>query len=188
MILWTIQSEAAVRRMERAGALRGDGRRIWREYRDAHQWIVRQMRQRLGPPPPGSSYPVWAWKVYSTRSPRPDLRHVAHLPRGTRGARIEFDSPEERVLLSDFMRWHAVLNNSFCADNEQEDDAEDARPRGEEYVEENLKRIKQSWSRIFELERGDPAYHGDISERSIQATLWLVELHQVRSMTWFTAR
>ena len=49
-------------------------------------------------------------------------------------------------------------------------------------------RIEQSWSRIFELERGDPAEWGDPCERSIQVTLWSVELHQVRAMTWFTAR
>ncbi|MDZ7840387.1 MAG: DUF3841 domain-containing protein [Gammaproteobacteria bacterium] len=122
LILWTIQTEPAVRRMERTRMLRGDGRRIWPAHRRAFQWMNEQMRRRLGPPPRGSRYPVWAWKVYDSDSPRPDLRCVAHLPRGTRGARLEIDVPDERVLLSDFMRWHSVLNGGYLYDDLREDE------------------------------------------------------------------
>ena len=183
MILWTIQTEGAIRRMERTGALRGDGRRPWREHRHSFRWMIRQMRQRIGPPPPGSAYPVWAWKVYSARSPRPDLRRVAQLPRGTRGARIEFETPEDRVLLSDFDRWDCVQCDEFLYDDLQEYEEME-----KQKVWRDPDRVEQSWSRIFELERGDPAQWGDPCERSIQVTLWSVELSQVRAMTWFTAR
>ncbi len=66
-------------------------------------------------------------------------------------------------------------------------------PREEEEVEKqqvwrDRARVERSWERIFELERGDPAWYGDPSTRSIQATLWYVRLGEVRKMTWFTAR
>lgn len=140
------------------------------------------MTERLGPPPRGSRYPVWAWKAWrGEESPKPDLRARAHLPPGTRGARIEIDAPAERVLLSDFMRWHCVLAGQYLADDEREDDAVAAMPW-------SRARAEESWSRIFELGRGDPDYHGPVAERSVQATLWFVTLDDVRRLTWFTAR
>ncbi len=181
MILWTIQTEAAVMHLECTGVLRGDGRRIWREHRRAYQWMIGQMKERLKPPLTGSHYPVWAWKIFSAHAPRPDLRFSAHLPAGTRGARIEFEVSEQRVLLSDFERWHFVLSAQFLADDEPEDQAVDHLPL-------SVGRVEASWARIFELERGDPAYHGTLSDRQVQATLWHVKQSEVRALTWFTAR
>ncbi len=50
------------------------------------------------------------------------------------------------------------------------------------------KRNEESWSRIFELDGGDPAYVGKISDRSVQAALWYVERAEVRKITWYTLR
>jgi hypothetical protein len=181
MILWTIQADGAVRQLERSGVLRGDGRRIWKERRPAFRWMIWQMTARLGTPPSGCRYPLWAWKIWDRRSPRPDLRSRSHLPTGARGARIEFDLPEDRVLLSDFGRWHFVLNHSFLADDEQEaQEAESMTPSAEA--------IERSWDRIFEIEGGDPAYHGNPAHRAVQATLWSLALSEVRAITWFIAR
>jgi len=184
MILWSIQPEAGVRHLERTGVLRGDGRRLFlHERRFAFRWMSQQMAERLGPPR-GSRYPVWAWKVWNGhRSARPDLRSRAHLPRGTRGARLEIDVPEKRVLLSDFSRWHFVLFNDYLYDDRREDEEME---RKEVWRDRDL--VRQSWVRIFELDRGDPAEFGEPWERSIQATLWSIELRDVRSITWFTAR
>lgn len=181
MILWTIQTEAAVRQLEKRGALSGDGRRLsLQEHRAAFRWMIGQMERRLGKPPSGSRYPVWAWKAWDgERSPCPDLRYRAHLPKGTRGARIKIDVPDERVLLSDFDRWHIVLANQYLADDHHDDEAA---------VRADRQIIEASWERIFELDRGDPAYFGAPSERSIQATLWSIKLEDVLALTWFTAR
>lgn len=183
MILWSIHGEEAVRQLERRGVLRGDGRRIYLwEHRFAFHWMIRQMTERLGPPPRGSRYPVWAWSAYNgQRAPRPDLRCRAHLPRGTKGARIEIDVPEERVLLSDFDRWHLVLYGVYLCDDEEDDRRFEAGPY-------DRASVQQSWQRIFELGRGDPACYGPPSARSIQATLWSIRLDDVRDITWFTAR
>lgn len=96
------------------------------------------------------------------------MRSRAHLPVGTKGARIEFEAAEDRILASDFDGWHAVLNHPFAAEDERDDE--------------------RSWVAIFDLGGGRSSYRADPSERSVQATLWSVELGQVRAIAWFTAR
>jgi hypothetical protein len=145
--------------------------------------MAKQMVLRIGKPPGRSRAPLWAWKVWSRRTPKPDLRSRAHLPSGTAGVRIEFEAPPDCVLLSDFTRWHVVLNRQFLSDNAEEDDAAATRMSGDRKL-----RIERSWERIFELDRGDPEYWGPFGDRGIQATLWQIELAQVRKVTSFTAR
>lgn len=100
MRLWTIQTEQAFRLFKRCGVLRGDGRRVDKDFRRAYAWMAEQMSQRLGRPPGRSRAPVWAWKVWSSRSFKPDLRSSGLLPRGEAGVRIEFEVSPETVLLS----------------------------------------------------------------------------------------
>lgn len=183
MRLWTIQTEQAFRQFERSGFLRGDGRRVDSDFRRAYAWMALQMEQRLGKPPGRSRTPVWAWKVWNARSAKPDLRSSSLLPRDAAGVRIEFEAPPETVLLSDFIRWHAVLNGHYLAD----DQAEDIAPPSWAFEDRHM-HILRSWERIFDLERGDPDYFGPLSSRGVQATLWQVEWVQVRKVTPFTAR
>lgn len=81
------------------------------------------------------------------------------------------------------MRWHSVLNGSFLYDDLREDEEMERRQ-----VWRDPERVRGSWPRIFELERGDPAEFGEPSQRSIHGTLWAVYLSEVRDITWFTAR
>lgn len=181
LTLWTIQPLAAVRHLEKHGKLQGDGRRIsLTRHRAAFRWMIRQMELRVGPSQSRSNYPIWAWKAWAGQeAPRPDLRSRAHLPSGTRGARIEISVLQERVLLSDFDRWHAVLASLYLADDERDEELCECVDR---------QAIEQSWERIFELDRGDPLYHGPVVKRRIQATLWSIKIEDVRSIQWFTAR
>jgi hypothetical protein len=116
--LWTVQTREVWEEFQRKGVLRAEGRRVIPEFREAYQWLMEQMKERL----PGYSgrYPLWAWY-----HPKPDLRYAGLLPRGTRGVRIEFVAPVDRILLSDFDAWHAVLNKGFLALDEAEDEAFD---------------------------------------------------------------
>lgn len=64
---------------------------------------MEQMGGRI--PAYSGGLPIWFWF-----SPKPDLRHRAHLPRGEQAVRLELELPRETVLLSDFDTWHCVLN------------------------------------------------------------------------------
>src|ERR1051325_1055844 len=114
MILWTIQTESAWQKAQKCGTLRADGRRQWRSFRRAYRWMQSEMSRRIGPPPSGVRYPIWAWLQYeSVQKLRPDLRRAGHLPAGSQGVLIEFHASEGAFLLSDFDLWHYVLNRWY---------------------------------------------------------------------------
>ncbi len=72
--------------------------------------MVGQMQIRLGEPPAGVTYPIWAWYQWQDAKRRlPDLRCRAHLGKGEVGVRIEFTKPAGQILLSDFDLWHLPL-------------------------------------------------------------------------------
>ena len=47
-----------------------------RQFANAYDWMSRYMAEKIGPPPEGIKYPVWAWYRLRTRQARPDLRWV----------------------------------------------------------------------------------------------------------------
>lgn len=47
-----------------------------RQFANAYDWMSRYMTEKIGPPPEGIKYPVWAWYRLRTRQTRPDLRWV----------------------------------------------------------------------------------------------------------------
>ena len=61
-ILWTIQDEAAFEVFEKTGVLRADPNHLLfdGDFQDAYQWMADQMCHRIGAPPEGVQYPVWA--------------------------------------------------------------------------------------------------------------------------------
>ena len=192
MTLWTIQSRAAWMSLRRTGRLRGDGRRCWRFNRPAYQWMAEQMVRR-GVLRPGR-FPIWAW-----RTPKPDLRHRALLPPGTKGVRIELDVSPARVLLSEFDAWHCVLNRGFLPLSDREDDAFDRRcerrtgkpiPRWKDLPDDLRAVTRQSWERIFELERlqDSAIWHAGRHWRYVQATIAEIRLADVIRAVGFVSR
>ena len=113
MVLWTIQHRAAYERMLKIGTLRADERYIlWgKEFLEAYRWLSDQMRTRIGLPPAGVRFPVWAWYQWEGVRARPDMRsflwHWA--PKGTPVVLMTVDVPDAQVLLSDFDYWNAVM-------------------------------------------------------------------------------
>jgi hypothetical protein len=177
MILWTIQHANAWSRAEQRGSLRADGRRVWRVFRESYAWMAREMERRVGPAPVCVSYPVWAWLQWeSAAAPRPDLRATAHLPAGTAGLRIEFESNANEVLLSDFDLWHFVLNSWYL-------------PRSASARDRYALTAKQrSWQRIFDLSFTAHGVAVPRQRKSIQGVIWQVPLESVRSVKPFVAR
>ncbi len=183
--VWSIIPVAAYEQLEKKGWLGGDGRRVWKHFRRPYLWMIEQMRNRLGPSPTGSDYPVWVWHQWTLKQPKPDLRSSGHLNPGVRGYRLELLIPKAKVLLSDFNSWHDVLNNVYCGsetENEQwEADVERARLDAYDNVlpVEFDQRRRDSWEKIFEI--ADAEYR-------IQGTAWKIERSQVIQATPFIAR
>jgi len=192
MRLWMIASVQAVACLQRKGFLICDGRRIPRGFRPAYSWMVERMRERIGPPPSGVRYPLWAWARWSPERARPDLRALRSPGGVERYARLEIDIPDEHLLLSDFNAWHFVLNGWYLSDTEAEDAAFDkelnaaAVSWGWPYPEPFRTKVLTSWLRIFDLDRfADPLWREVPARRSVQAAFWRLERAQVRRIEWF---
>jgi hypothetical protein len=163
--LWTIQREEAWKCSKERGILKADGRRIWKEFVSPYRWMARLMKERLANCK--CRYPIWAW------CKKPDLRHSAHLPKGTKGVCLRIRVPISRVLLSDFGSWHLVLSKSLVPLHEKE--------------RENSVTMQKSWELIFDLRSINRSRCvGPISE--IQATLPFINPQEVLSVKGFRAR
>jgi hypothetical protein len=191
--IWTIQPAELYETLKAKRVLFADGRRRDRTWDHAYQWMVEQMRRRL--PPSKARFPWWGWYRWEgVRRARPDLRSGGHLPKGQRGVRIELDMPEEKVLLSDFERWHVVLSNWYLSESEADDEqfSREKEQAGYKYdgrwPEPLRSSVLASWERIFDLTAGDADWFGEVSKRSVQATFWELRLKDVKDVTFFTAR
>jgi hypothetical protein len=165
MRLWTIQPPVRLEQLAEVGVIHGSWKHVERDERarwdfyDAYRWMVQQMAARM--PRHSGNPPIWAWPV------KPDLRHYrwSWMPEGWYTC-IEFDAPDERVLLSEFDLWHDVLNCSICSLTEAEFDSfhdrfdADPRPRAEK-EDAFCVEMMDTWQRIFDPDvGGDPEWRG----------------------------
>jgi hypothetical protein len=186
--LWSIQEPTVWDCLQRDGVLSVDPNCIDPSYLPAYDWLRDQMAGRV----PGYTgcYPWWAW-----HQPKPDLRSWpgrSHYPGGL-SVRLELAVPTERVLLSDYMAWHAVLNHHFLGLTDGEGEAWDAELAmcGIDQYLPTLPDpwngwMRRSWERIFDLDA--LAAGGSWSAESVQATFERLELAHVVAVTEFVTR
>ena len=194
MQLWTVQTERALRTLERDGQLCSDRNLVDSEFLPAYDWMTDQMGQRIALPPTGISVPLWAWYQYESASrQRPDLRRSNHLPRGETGFLIEFNANDGSVLLSDFDLWHFVLNYWYLPGTVADGERVDSK-HGFNYGWNKLsptkldRRIRDSRRRIFDLDWYDPELTVEPGQRRIQGTFWTLKADSVRTVKKFVAR
>jgi hypothetical protein len=182
IILYSVQSPLAVKKLERTGQLYGSKAHSTTEYLEAYSWLAKEMRKRLPPVDRKVSVPLWAWYCWEGDFKNPcDLRRSCLVPRGTNAFRIKFRKPRNEVLLSDFDGWHSVLNKGFHSYILKELDAFD-----------NLKvspakrktLMEKSWMKIFDLNSTSKRDAVD----SIQATFWNIKSNEVLDITEFKGR
>ncbi|WP_314912778.1 DUF3841 domain-containing protein [Stomatobaculum longum] len=187
MILWTSQEEAVYNELLKTGVYRCDlNLSSMRDCRKQYDWLVRQMKQRIGPPPDKVSYPVWAWYQQQGKHRKTDLRRerweVGY--DGERFACIEIEIPDRDVLLSDFDAWCMLLSDFLISDTEQEGCCLEA--QYEALSPSEKRRMKEkNWERVFDLSPLDNSW----PRRGyyIQATFWELRLEQVRDVRFFRA-
>lgn len=187
MILWTSQEEAVYNELLKTGVYRCDlNLSSMKDCREKYDWLVRQMKQRIGPPPDKVTYPVWAWYQQQGKHRKPDLRRerweVGY--DGERFACIEIEIPDRDVLLSDFDAWCIILSDFLISDTEQEGCCLEA--QYEALSPSEKRRMKEkNWERVFDL---SPLNNGWARRGyEIQATFWELRLEQIRDVRFFRA-
>lgn len=180
--LWTVRPRSDFFLLQEQGFFRTDRRFVDNFFLKAYDWMAGQLKKKT-PSPNGVDLPVWAWYRYDGLNQiKPDLRRNAHLKRGEKGVRIEFEAPENLVLLSSFDAWHAVLNDwCFSLNDEEYDYYKKMEKICSKAVFEEMKR--QSWLKIFDLNLlDDPNTYG------VQAVLWELKIEWVKKVDFFVAR
>ena len=187
MILWTSQEEAVYNKLLKTGVYRCDlNLSPTKDCRKQYDWLVRQMKQRIGPPPEQVTYPVWALYQQDGKHRKPDLRRERWDIgcNGERFACLEIEIPDRDVLLSDFDAWCMLLSDFLISDTEQEGCCLEA--QYEALSPSEKRRMKdKNWERVFNL---SPLNNG-WSRRGydIQANFWELRLEQVRDVRFFRA-
>lgn len=187
MILWTSQEEAVYNELLKTGVYRCDlNLSPMKDCRKQYDWLVRQMKQRIGPPPEQVTYPVWALYQQDGKHRKPDLRRERWEfgCDGERFACLEIEIPDRDVLLSDFDAWCMLLSDFLISDTEQEGCCLEA--QYEALSPSEKRRMKdKNWERVFNL---SPLNNG-WSRRGyyIQANFWELRLEQVRDVRFFRA-
>lgn len=154
-------------------------------FEDAYTWMRGQMAQRL--PNYQGHWPWWAWVHPPAGHVRPDLRtrwaYHNGWPAGTACIRLGLDIPDPDLLLSDFDKWHAVLNDGPLVSSDEEWDAFEALPEAERRATKEA-----TWPGIFAVnEPPDPFWRGSDAP-IIQACFETLRLADVREVTMFRAR
>jgi Domain of unknown function (DUF3841) len=102
LLLHTFSTHEAFDGLRADGVLRADPARAEPDFAAAYAWLCEQYRRRI---PGGSGAPhLWFW----ARTTRQHLVETARLNRGS--VLLTCRVPAERILLSLFDEWHAVLN------------------------------------------------------------------------------
>ena len=105
------------------------------EFVEMYNWLVLQMKKRIGDPPEGVIYPVWAWHTQRSKRHKPDLRSErwANGYDGEKFVCLEIEVPDEQVLLSDFDLWSLILLDSIITETEEEEKTEEREEEKEEF-------------------------------------------------------
>lgn len=192
MLLWTIQPLEVYELLMEQSVFRCDRSRAWGlkddELKEAYDWLVDQMNQKIGLPPQGVEYPIWAWHTFCGRRGKPDFRRMGLGIRGEEYLCLEIDVPDQEVLLSEFDLWHMVLNDFFIGEACNEEEWEKENSFYDQLPESEQTKVKEeSWAKIFEVDKK----FDDMWRRTgeyIQATFWELRLENVRRVWRFKAR
>lgn len=166
----------------------------------AYRWYAKQMTERIGPPPRGVHFPVWAdYKRYGQVNGKPDMRAERWFHKG-KIDRLRLEIDEKRALLSDLDDWHAPLNFWYLSRSKEDADAFEKwyESLGVDYhdiydwdvdspeLRKVRKRVEESWLLMFDLEAPrDENWHFPYIKRSFQATFWELRIEDVVSQERF---
>lgn len=156
----------------------------------AYRWMIKQMMERIGVPPLHEiRMPVWAWYQYSSKKcNKPPLSPKVKSYPEEKEMMIEFEAPNNLVLLSDYMLWHHPLNYwDICRDKQKAKLVDKYfHTEFKEKPVEIQKLIMESWDVLFDLDFRDryiaPKHK---KNRPIQATLWCIKKEWVVSAVEF---
>lgn len=193
MKLWSIQPADIYTLIQETGTYRFDEKKaieqfdLWAvTFRKSYDWLAAVMNEKIGSPPEGVAYPVWAWHTYDGRRKHADLRQRQG-DRGERMVCMELEVPDSEALLSDFDAWHYVLNDFYYGDSHSDEEFDRECEWLDSLSSERQREEKEkSWQKIFDLERRDDEW--DRNGFYIQACFWELKKEYIRKVKFFKSK
>jgi hypothetical protein len=193
MTIWTIKPLNVYEELLEQGIFRCDpaNENFWgvisEEFKYAYDWLVKQMKIKVGIPPKDVLYPIWAWALIDGINKKPDLRRTEFNNYAGENVVLELEIPDSDLLLSDEVNWHYCLNNWYLhgENNKEFDEAkwEEAEVWFDNLPSDKKQSIKfKSWERI--LDKNDKINDW----KFVQATFWELREEQIKSVRRFTGR
>lgn len=183
MKLWTIQDYTVFEILKTQGSYCYNKTSLMEDcFESAYRWIGQQMKQKVGNPPKGIEFPIWAWYRIDGWNKRPDMRK-AEFKVAKKSVLLEIEIPDNEVLLTDFDNWHNVIYDAIYYDaddrNLSEEEWEKAVEKEDAYYEtlseEQQRTYKEkSWERII------CSSHSNSLPDYVQATFWELKKEQIR--------
>lgn len=189
MRLWTIQPPEVVDIINTTEQFTCDTTlsENYKDFHDAYHWLVNEMDKRNITHPQHLTLPLWAWHTRNAKHKKPDFRYMGLGVRGTRYACIEFEIPDNQVLLSDYDKWHNVLNKSWYDDSTNESEFDELQAWFDTLEpQERHKLTIDSWQKIFDTTYRKSQW--DSNGEYIQATFWVLEKSMIRDIKYFIAK
>ena len=178
MKVWTVQLLFVYEQLKEGKSFRADFQKSpfedMEEFHNAYRWMTEQMKKRIGPPPVGVEYPIWAWHTRGWKHKKPDLRSsdMRHFTKPH--VCIELEIPDEEILLSDFDAWHFVLNDFCYSQCHSLEEYEQLEKQYESLSDAEKKKARmESWNKIFDV----TPYENEWNRNGeyIQATFWEIK-------------
>lgn len=171
MRLFTIQPEAVLQELHEKDYFICDPKKSELiqecDFEESYKWISNIMNISIPKTNDKITYPIWAWHTYRGKPYKIDRRTTYYKILTKDDYILEIEIPDEEVLLSDFDKWHYVLNNIGIPEDESNEECF-------EYAYNLSGRLKEeSWKRIFEIEES----------QYVQATFWLLNKDNVINTT-----
>ena len=185
MKLWTIQPAGALEQIEKNRYFRCDPSLSYNltkadSLSNPYHWLAEQMRKKIGDPPQGVEYPVWAWHTWNFERRCPDPESPAFLRRTEPRILFTLDVPDEKVVLTDFDAWQNVMLGGYTSvAANAEEFARDEALLDELEGDALEKAIRASWTNVFIIDPVRNEYL--VRGRYIQATFWEIRKEYVVS-------
>ena len=158
-----------------------------KSFRRSYDWLVEQMKKRVGKPPQGVFYPIWAWYLLDGKPAKADLRRTEIVDCSGENYALTVELPETQVLLSDEENWHYVLNDWYFSGARNESDYDKANAWFDALPQNEKRKAKlKSWEKIFNITPLENGWHRN--GYFVQATFWELRIEQVVDTRWFVGK
>jgi len=192
MKIWTLQPEQVYESLLLHNVIHCDPAKSEfleeKNFELSYKWMAEQMKKRIGNPPKGVEYPIWAWHTWNSKHQKPDLRRMEFRGFNENMVCLELEIPDHKVLLSDEVMWHLIIYDSYI-ENHKEKDMDFENLWFDRLPKEQQKVVKeQSWVSIFDMSLLQDKINNDLENIYIQATFWELQLENVVNIRRFKGR